>query len=253
MHSSKTRVALFQLFVHEIFAEARKRIAGGLDALEARNNLSEALDTQQKAVIAGAFLTIVVALLANGLVENELVVIRSAIGSVEFPAIYLIFFGCMGWFVFVISSLQTTVLLLAQASLNHLPHFSADRSSAYTVLTGGKNYDFLSPIRPGNFFTLRGEHILAALLYIPFLLLLLPMFGSIAAILGFLISAISTTDSVFLGLGFEIASLCLVIFPVAFSILFFLPFSTKKDVSFIRWTFLLRVTDTSKMHHNSEK
>lgn len=253
MYGKGIKVSLFQLFLHEIYSEARKRTVNGVEPLAARTHLTEAIEAQQKPLASGATLTVVAALLINGLTEGTNISIRTALGSIDFPAIYVAFFGSIGWFVLISSCLQITALMAAQSRLDTSKIFFAGRPSAYSVLTGGKNYDFLSPIRVGNFFSIRGGTVFGYLLYIPFALLAFPIIGGIATILKFLLRAISSGDNVFLGFGFEAAALCLIILPTLYAFAFFVPLKVNKEVSFIRWSFLYRVTRTTSLHHNSPR
>lgn len=247
------RVSIFRMALHEIYAEARTRAHSGEDLVELRNNISSAISRRSKQCATSSGIVLVAAILLDGLLEADQVVLPTTLGSLSFPAIYVTFLSAIAFFGFVYNLLTLLTLMCAQAQNDNTSILLVARPSASSLLSGNENFDFLSPIRSGNFFKFRRSLLIGLPIYVPFLILLIPISVATYKICDFLLASLFRTDEVFLGFALELSSCILIVFPLAFGVLFFVPMRVFKDKMFIRWRFLYRVTRTSRLHHNTQR
>lgn len=253
MFRKSVRVSLFQLFVHEIYSEARKRSRNSLSPLAITENLASAITTQAKQLFGSILVFVVIGILLHNLGGVGSFTLNTPYFTISLPAIYICFVGVFSYYVAIISLLQLMVIIVGQSRIQNSRELNISRPSAYMLISGSDQYDFISTIRPGKLFSPKGGGAVSLLIATPLIFCIIPIFGSIFTYFSYLRNEIFHANAVYLGTSLGVISA--LIFAISFLsiIIYFIPLPIRKEVDFIRWSFLINTTGNGGLHHNAKR
>lgn len=256
MNSKATKCSIFNLICHELYCALRRRNLKGDTALEILGHFTSARSRLLKKITTYSGVLLICAIAISNLSEGEGVDFSINGVGLVIPNPYIAFVGAAAFYGVVYLSLQAFVLISAQGQYEHGAMKKNRFIAAELSLTGDENSDILSPIRVGHFFRIDKKFTgVAIVLYlIPIVAALLPILAAAFLILKEALFGIAIESTIFAARSMSTASLSLIIFPMIYSVVFFIPAKIFKDKSTIRWNFLVHATrGDNRPHHNSTR
>lgn len=256
MELKSTKWSIFNLICHEFHCVIRRQVTKGDNELEILGYLTSAKSRILKKLTTYSGILLISAIAISNLSQKQGVDFSvSGIGLI-IPDAYVAFVGATAFCSLVFLSLQMVVFLYAHSQFEHSPRQKKRFIGAELSLMGDENSDITSPIRVGHFLKSdkRFTRVAIALYLIPIFAALLPLVSAITFILQESLIGLGGSNTIFAARSFSTVSIFLIIFPVLYSIIFFVPVRNYKNVKTIRWNFLVRATrGKCRLHHNATR
>jgi hypothetical protein len=256
MTPKKVRVSMYQQILHEFRTAIRRAHFEGMSRSEIEGNLLKLIQDNIKDLAKMTAGLLILAVAVENLRQGDLLAIKTSFIELSIPAVYCAFLGAVLWLGLVISLLTQAQYLSAKVVSEYVFHKWRRFASAEWALSGCSFFDVTSPLRNGHFFKIKQPFLGALYVFfsLAFVIISIPVFGSAWSLFTIALSELSAGSSAYLGKSLAISTVALMVLPVVYAIIYFVPFPILKNTSTIRWNFLSTlVWGTSRLHPQAKR
>jgi hypothetical protein len=209
--------------------------------------MSGVRNATQKSAAAVIILSIAIATLGG----SHTIEVNTALIDLSLPKVYVVLAASFVWYEILLASITGIQLMTMQIQLRLLVDSNPRFLLTDSLFRGNKEVDLTSPFRKGHLFDLCGVgfSLIAAIFSAPILVSLVLVAGSILLLAREAISSILEPGTAFLAIPGAFGSLIILVSPIVYLPLFFLPVRIKKNKQQIRWNFLSRADNLIYQKH----
>jgi hypothetical protein len=226
-----TKCSMFQQISHEFHCVAREHIGKGTKESELRKSIHALIEKQSSKCAKSGIAMLILGAMVSNLSEGGVVRIDTPFADLSLPKVYLVFAGSFAWTALLLSSLKIVQLVTFQVKIRFFSRHPGRFLAADAAIMGAETADLISPLRVGHHFRLASSNLAALGFFFSalFLIGLLPVFGCVSLFIASSLSQFGTDYGFFLEDTAAFCSIALIISPILYIILFFIPVSIKES------------------------
>lgn len=251
MTPKSVRVSIYQQICHEISRAAKRHLRNSSSAEQIETEVQKLSNDGIKELTKYAIAFVVIAVLVSNLSDGAFITIRTTFVELSLPKVYCAFVASFLWFSIVNGGLLQFQYLTMKAILRNLEVSWKPFSDIETAFRGNNLADLTGPFRNDHLYNLSKtfRFFAGTSFMLSMALVLVPLFGAYALMISVSIEEFTSPSGIYLARSIAASSLALLILPVFYVVLFFIPVRVHKNKRAIRWRFLASIFRGMRSRH----